>query len=58
MEVGYAEQISAIARPTNSVIRPTPTQPQVMTAGPPVFMPNRYSVRQPESTEMIVNETA
>lgn len=57
-DVGYAEQISAMARPTNNVIRPTPTQPQVMRTGPPVFMPNRYSVRQPESTEMIVNETA
>lgn len=40
-EVGYAEQISAIASPTNRVIRPTATQPQVITAGPPVFMPNR-----------------
>lgn len=40
MEVGYVEQISAMARPTTSVISPTPTQPQVMTAGPPVFMPN------------------
>ena len=38
-EVGYAEQTSAIARPTNSVIRPTATQPQMIMAGPPVFMP-------------------
>ena len=29
-----------------------------MTAGPPVFMPNPYSVRQPDRIEMIVNETA
>lgn len=58
MEVGYAEQISAIASPTNSVISPTPTHPQVIRAGPPVFIPNRYIVRHPESTEMIVKETA
>lgn len=57
-DVGYAEQISAMDRPTNRVISPTATQPQVITAGPPVFMPNRYSVRQPERTEMIVKETA
>ena len=29
-----------------------------MTRGPPVFMPNAYSVRQPDRIEMIVNETA
>ncbi len=57
-EVGYAEQISAMERPTNRVIRPTATQPQTITAGPPVFIPNRYSVRQPDRTEMIVKETA
>lgn len=57
-DVGYAEQISAMDRPTNRVIRPTATQPQTITAGPPVFMPNRYSVRQPDRTEMIVKETA
>jgi hypothetical protein len=30
----------------------------VITAGPPVFIPKRYSVRQPDRTEMIVKETA
>ena len=34
------------------------TQPQMITAGPPVFMPNTYRVRQPDRTEMIVKETA
>ncbi len=57
-EVGYAEQISAIDRPTSSVIRPTATQPQVITAGPPVVMPKEYRVRQPDRTEMIVKDTA
>ena len=47
-----------MARPTNSVIRPTPSQPQMMTAGPPVAIPKPYSVRQPDRIEMIVKETA
>ena len=29
-----------------------------MTAGPPVFIANANSVRQPDRIEMIVNETA
>ena len=29
-----------------------------MIAGPPVFIANRNSVRQPDRMEMIVNETA
>ena len=37
---------------------PTPSQPQTMTAGPPVAMPKPYKVRQPDRIEMIVNETA
>jgi hypothetical protein len=45
-------------RPTNVVISPTNSQPQTITAGPPVAMPNPYRVRQPDSTEMIVNDTA
>ena len=47
-----------MARPTNRVMIPTNGQPQTMTAGPPVIMPNPYSVRQPDRIEMIVNETA
>ena len=38
--------------------KPTTSQPRVMIAGPPVFMANRNSVRQPDRIEMIVNETA
>jgi hypothetical protein len=30
----------------------------VITTGPPVNMPNPYSVRQPDRIEMMVNETA
>ena len=56
--MGKLEQTSAMASPTVSVKAPTMSQPQVMTAGPPVFMPNRYSVRQPDRIEMIVNDTA
>ena len=37
---------------------PTKGQPQVMTTGPPTFMPYPYRVRHPERIEMIVNETA
>src|SRR6185437_16135148 len=37
---------------------PTNGQPQTMTTGPPVFMPNPYRVRQPDRIEMMVNETA
>ena len=33
-------------------------QPQTMMAGPPVFMPYPYRVRQPDRIEMIVNDTA
>ena len=47
-----------MARPTNRVMIPTNGQPQTITAGPPVFMPKPYSVRQPDRIEMIVNETA
>ena len=56
--MGKLEQTSAIASATNSVMSPTKGQPQTMTAGPPVFMPNPYSVRQPDRIEMIVKETA
>ena len=38
--------------------KPTTSQPRVMTAGPPVFIANAKSVRQPDRIEMIVNETA
>ena len=38
--------------------KPTTSQPMVMTAGPPTFMANPNSVRQPDRIEMIVNETA
>ena len=44
--------------PTNSVMIPTIGQPQTMMAGPPVFMPYPYRVRQPDRIEMIVNDTA
>src|SRR5450830_1767841 len=37
---------------------PTSSQPRVMSFGPPVFIANPKSVRQPERIEMIVNETA
>ena len=47
-----------MASPTNSVITPTIGQPQVIRAGPPVFIPVPYRVRQPDRIEMIVNETA
>ena len=47
-----------MARPTNRVMIPTNGQPQTITAGPPVSMPNPYSVRQPDRIEMMVNETA
>ena len=47
-----------MARPTVSVNRPTMGQPQTMIAGPPVFMPYPYRVRQPDRIEMIVNDTA
>ncbi len=40
------------------VITPTNGQPQVMSTGPPVFMPYPYRVRHPDKIEMIVNETA
>ncbi len=56
--MGKLEQTSAMARPTSNVIRPTNGQPQTMTAGPPVFIPKAYSVRQPDRIEMIVNDTA
>ena len=56
--MGKLEQTSAMARPTRRVIPPTIGQPQTMTTGPPVFMPNPYRVRQPDRIEMIVNETA
>src|SRR5450755_2407022 len=45
-------------RPTSSVITPTKGQPQVISAGPPVFIPVPYRVRHPDRIEMIVNETA
>ena len=47
-----------MARPTNSVMMPTTGQPQVIRAGPPVFIPYPYRVRQPDRIEMIVKETA
>ena len=47
-----------MAMPTISVMMPTIGQPQTMIAGPPVFMPYPYRVRQPDRIEMIVNETA
>ena len=47
-----------MASPTNSVMIPTIGQPQTMMAGPPVFMPYPYRVRQPDRIEMIVNDTA
>lgn len=56
--VGKLEQTSAIARPTNNVIRPTNGQPQTIITGPPVFIPNPYRVRQPDRIEMIVKDTA
>ena len=56
--MGKLEQTSAMASPTISVNRPTMGQPQTMIAGPPVFMPYPYRVRQPDRIEMIVNDTA
>ena len=56
--MGKLEQTSAMASPTISVMIPTIGQPQTMMAGPPVFMPYPYRVRQPDRIEMIVNETA
>ena len=47
-----------MASPTNSVIMPTNGQPQVMSTGPPVFIPYPYRVRHPDRIEMIVKETA
>ncbi|CAM5260088.1 hypothetical protein SALBM135S_02555 [Streptomyces alboniger] len=43
---------SASARPTKRTIRPTPAQPQSMTAGPPVPRPKPYRVMQPDRMEM------
>jgi hypothetical protein len=37
---------------------PTIGQPQLISTGPPTFMPNPYRVRQPDRIEMIVNEIA
>ena len=56
--MGKLEQTSAIDSPTISVMIPTIGQPQTMMAGPPVFMPYPYRVRQPDRIEMIVNDTA
>ena len=56
--MGKPEQTSAIDSPTISVMIPTIGQPQTMMAGPPVFMPYPYRVRQPDRIEMIVNDTA
>ena len=56
--MGKLEHTSAMDRPTNSVMIPTIGQPQTMMAGPPVFMPYPYRVRQPDRIEMIVNDTA
>jgi hypothetical protein len=47
-----------MARPTNRVMTPTNGQPQTITTGPPVSMPNPYRVRQPDRIEMMVKETA
>jgi len=47
-----------MASPTNSVITPTNGQPQVISTGPPVFIPYPYRVRHPDRIEMIVNEIA
>jgi len=47
-----------MTRPTKRVITPTRSHPQVITTGPPVFMPNPYSVRQPDRIEMMVKDTA
>ncbi len=45
-------------RATRITKKPTTSQPRVMIAGPPVFIANRNSVRQPDRIEMMVNETA
>jgi hypothetical protein len=47
-----------MARATRVVIRPTIGQPINMTTGPPASIPKPYRVRQPDSTEMMVKETA
>ena len=38
--MGKLEHTSAMARPTNRVMTPTNSQPQMITTGPPVSMPN------------------
>ncbi|CAM5369156.1 hypothetical protein SRIMM317S_03161 [Streptomyces rimosus subsp. rimosus] len=49
---------SARPAPTNITMMPTPIQPHIMTAGPPVASPNPYSVRQPDRTEITEKELA
>jgi hypothetical protein len=44
--------------PTSTTNSPTSGHPQIIATGPPVFIPNPYSVKHPERTEMIVNDTA